>query len=164
MCNPIWPWNLTYEHYSRSLNILWSKAPSSVYLKYESNRAKWKVYMLWTMPFCMVWYDVDPWLTTFIQVGGTFFDHRHSVNEVWAMLDQWKRRYAPDKDFVYNSTMTSTLTLETRVTAYPLRKGTLLGEIWTWLNQGEKRFALDKRFRTGWLNTKRRLQSRDLIR
>lgn len=41
------------------------------------------------------------WLTTFIQVGGTFFDHRHSVNEVWAMLDQGKKRYAPDKDFVY---------------------------------------------------------------
>lgn len=55
------------------------------------------------------------------------FGCRHYVSKVWARLNKGERRYALDKDFVYNSAMTLTVDLKTwfKVTAHPLPIGTL---------------------------------------
>lgn len=54
----------------------------------------------------------------------TAVDHRQSVSGV---LDQWERRYSPDKGFIYNFAMILTQDLEKwfMVTAHPVPKGTL---------------------------------------
>uniref|UniRef100_K1RVG7 Uncharacterized protein n=1 Tax=Magallana gigas TaxID=29159 RepID=K1RVG7_MAGGI len=50
-----------------------------------------------------------------------------TLSEVYTRLDQGQRRYAPEKDFSHNSSMTLTLDLETsfKVTTHSLPKGTL---------------------------------------
>lgn len=65
----------------------------------------------------------------------TAVDHRQSVSGVCAQLDQWERRYAPDKGFIYNFAMTLTQDLEKwfMVTALPVPKGTL----WVSLSQND---------------------------
>lgn len=80
----------------------------SIYRKYELNRAMWTVYK---KDFCVNRHDPDSWPSNFVQGHCTPFNHRHSVSEVWARLDQGEIRYAPDTDFTYNPAMTLTLDL-----------------------------------------------------
>lgn len=72
---------------------------SSVYVKYEPDRAKSRVNMLCKWVFCTVWYDLDPWPINVIQGHYTPYDQRYNVSEVW------------DKDLADNSAITIKLRL-----------------------------------------------------
>lgn len=87
----IWPWNLVTAHFLLK---------SSVNVKYEPSRAKWKVYMLWKKNF----FPGSMTLSYKLYLKSLHtLNLRHFVSEVWARLDQGERRYALYKDFIYNS-------------------------------------------------------------
>lgn len=78
---------------------------------------------------CVIQYNLDTWPTNTFQFYCTPIDHRPSVREVWAKLDQ-SNEYAPDKDFSYIFAMTFKFDLETlfKVTAFTQKLW--LCEVW----------------------------------
>lgn len=59
-----------------------------VYGKYEPDRAKRRVHLLWKKKFfCVVWYDLDPWIKNFIQNHYKPFDQRHPFSKLWVIFD-----------------------------------------------------------------------------
>lgn len=97
--------------------------------------------------FWVVWYDLDPWPSNFIQDHCTPSSHRNSMGEVWVRLDHGDRRYALDRDFIYNLAMTLALDLETCFKVIILFiQGHSLGEVWARLDHGERRYDPDNDF------------------
>lgn len=68
---------------------------------------------------------LDPWPSNFIQSHCKLFDHRHYVNEVWA-LDWTKRREdMQTRIFFYNSALTLDQKTWFKITAHSIPKCTL---------------------------------------
>lgn len=75
-------------------------------------------------------------------------DHKHSMSEVWARLNQREKSYAPDKIVIYNTVITLSFNWQTwfKITALPLLNYIAqCVEVWAWLGRGGGgRYSLDK--------------------
>lgn len=87
------------------------------------------------------------WPLTYKLHVKSLHDHKHSMSEVWARLNQSEKNYAPDKDFIYNTVITLSFNWETwfKITALPLLNYIAqCVEVWAWLGRGERKYSLDK--------------------
>lgn len=76
------------------------------------------------MSFCVVKNDLHPHTSN--QGQCILYGHKHSLNEVWAKLNQREIRHAPEKEFSYHSFITLTLHLKPwfKLTTNPYPKAT----------------------------------------
>lgn len=79
------------------------------------------------------------WPLTYKLYVKSLHDHKHSMSEVWARLNQREKSYAPDKIFIYNSVITLSFNWQTwfKITALPLLNYIAqCVEVWAWLGRG----------------------------
>lgn len=68
---------------------------------------------MYALKKCVILYDLELSPTNFIDGHCISSDHRLTVSQVRVRLGQEKRKYAPDKDFLYNFAMNFSFDLET---------------------------------------------------
>lgn len=104
-------------------------------MKYEPNQAKWKVYILWKRDFCIVRFDLDFLLASFIQ--GYFIPlYKRSMRYIGPRGEKLSSRQGFYIKFFNDLNLRPSIIVLSHCNPFTQRK--YVGEVWTNWARGEK--------------------------